>query len=72
MSQPIKEPLTGSPSREPISEGERRGRQADVDYGRATCALSGIYLSAETERLYAQYVAGEMTNEELAEKLLVL
>lgn len=59
-------------SHAPISEGERRARQAAVDYGRATVHLEGFVLDAQTELLNAQYVAGELTSDELTEKILAL
>ena len=72
MSEPIEEPLLGSPSREQISEGERRARQADVDYGHASVRLEGFILDAQTELLNAQYIAGELTSDEVTERILAL
>lgn len=55
-----------------LNEGERRDRQAAVDQARASVRLSGFILSPEAEALFARYVRGELTSDELTAQALVL
>lgn len=55
-----------------ISDQERQKRQKAVDGARASVRLSGFTINAEGETLFAQYVAGELTNGELNRAVLKL
>lgn len=55
-----------------ITDQERQKRQKAVDGARSSVRLSGFIISAEGEALFAQYVAGELTNGELNRAILTL
>ena len=45
---------------EPITEAERRKRQAAADFARASVGLEGFKPSEEAEQRAARFVAGEI------------
>ena len=55
-----------------LNERERQARQDAVDHARASVRLSGFILSPEAEALFARYVRGELTSDELTAQALLL
>lgn len=51
-----------------ITEEEKAKRRKAVDYAKATCALSGIYLEQYLLDIAEEYVRGELSREEFSEK----
>lgn len=47
-----------------ISEEERILRKKAIDFARGSVRLEGCILDAEIERLNAEFIAGNLTNEE--------
>lgn len=47
-----------------ISETERLRRQKAISFARGSVRLEGCILDAEIERLNAEFIAGNLTNEE--------
>ncbi|MHB0989810.1 MAG: antitoxin VbhA family protein [Burkholderiales bacterium] len=49
----------------PISNAEQMKRQAAIDFARASVALEGFNLDDQAEALFARYIQGELSREEL-------
>ncbi len=49
----------------PISNAEHMRRLAAIDFARASIALEGLVLDGQAEFLFARYIQGELSREEL-------
>ena len=49
----------------PITIAEQMKRQATIDFARANVALEGFHLDDQAEALFARYIQGELSREEL-------
>lgn len=58
------------PTRQPISDEERRSRQKAVDYARGSVRLEGFILGPDIDALNQRYVEGELTSDELTAAIL--
>lgn len=54
------------------NDQERQHRQDAVDHARASVCLSGFVLSQAAEALFARYVLGDFSSDELTAQVLVL
>lgn len=64
--------MTATEPRPTLSEAERQQRLKSVNYGRASVRLEGFVLDEASEALFARYVAGDLTREELNAEVLHL
>lgn len=53
-----------------ITPDEQARRQAAIDYARASVRLEGFVWTPEQEALFARYVAGELSRDELNAEVL--
>ena len=51
---------------------QRRTRQDAIDFARASIALEGLVLDAQAEALFARYVDGKLSRDELNRAVLSL
>lgn len=58
--------------RPPIDTQERAARQKAIDSARASIALEGFVLDGEAEALFARYIDGELSRDELNAAVLLL
>ena len=56
----------------PITIAEQMKRQSAIDFGRASVALEGFILDDQAEALFARYIHGELSREELNNAVLAL
>lgn len=55
-----------------IDDKERAQRKTAIDFARASIALEGLVLDADAEALFARYIAGVLSREELNAAVILL